>query len=103
MKLKEHPFLALASTKVLKTDPAAADVKGVADAPDSADSVLMVLYKEVSQLKEQEKESEEKLKHLFIKDFRAGSLRRKALLAQQEKESEEKNHLASLQSQLMSA
>lgn len=95
-------LLALASTKVSKQTPAKVDVK-YPDASDNADSVLAVLSQEVSRLKQQEKESEEQLKQLFIKDFRAGSLRKKALMAQQKTLDASRTHLSSLQSQLMKA
>jgi len=96
-------FLALASTKVSKQTPTKVEEKDVLDAPDSADSVLTILSQEVARLKQQEKESEEHLKQLFIKDFRAGSLRRKALLAQQKTLDGSRKYLSSLQSQLLKA
>jgi hypothetical protein len=48
-----------------------------------ANDLLEVLSKEVANLAQQEKESQTKLKDLFIRDFRAGAKRHQALLAQQ--------------------
>jgi hypothetical protein len=83
-------------------DTAAQVEAPVVAAPDAQepDHLLEVLAKQVAQLAQQEKESEKKLKELFIRDFRAGAKRHQALLVQQKSLNASRGSLLTLQSQL---
>jgi hypothetical protein len=67
------------------------------------DDLLAVLAKQVAQLAQQEKESEKKLKELFIRDFRAGVKRHQALMAQQKTLLAKRGSLSTVQSELKTA
>jgi len=65
--------------------------------------LLEVLAKDVAHLAQQEKESEKNLKALFIRDYRAGVKRNKALLGQQKTLLATRKSLLTLQAQLKTA
>lgn len=70
---------------------------------ESPADLLSVLSKDVAHLAQQEKESEKKLKNLFIRDFRSGAKRHQALLAQQKSLMATRSNLLSVQAKLKSA
>lgn len=84
-------FLMLkSSTATLRSDGSEEDSEDVAEAQDPADKattdprdLLKVLSSGVDNLETQEKESEAKLKQMFLQNFREGTKKRKSLLAQQ--------------------
>lgn len=90
---------AVPAVPALPTDAAASPGADKADPND----LLEVLAKDVAHLALQEKESEKKLKNLFIRDFRAGAKRHQALLAQQKSLIATRGSLLTLQSKLKDA
>merc|ERR1719199_517875 len=65
--------------------------------------LLGVLSQEVAHLAQQTKDSEAKLKQIFIKDFRAGAKRHQALLATQKTLIAQRKSLLTVQDQLKKA
>lgn len=71
--------------------------------PSSPGDLLAVLSKDVAHLAQQERESDKKLKQLFIRDFRAGAKRHVALIAKQKGLSATRSSLLQVQAKLKSA
>lgn len=80
--------------------PAGPSLDAAAAAPGD---LLAALAKDVAHLAQQEKESEAHLKQLFIRDYRAGVRRDRALLAQQKTLVATRTSLLNVQSQLKKA
>jgi len=72
--------------------------------PDgNPDDLLAVLTKDVARLASQEKECEKNLKEIFIRDFRAGAGRHKALLAKQAVATKQRTDAQALEQRLQKA
>lgn len=72
--------------------------------PDgNPDDLLAVLTKDVARLAAQEKECEKHLKEIFIRDFRAGAGRHKALLAKQFVATKQRTDAQALEQKLQKA
>jgi len=99
---------ALASMDIdVSLDPGVS-VDAAAVSPDittaaNTGDLLETLSHEVTQLAQQEKDSQKKLKDLFIQDFRAGAKRKAALLQQQKGLIATRTSLEALQGRLKSA
>merc|ERR1719379_883721 len=103
----------IASDSAASFEAAMSDLEAAVPAgpamPDSAASnespsdLLSVLSKDVANLAKQEKEGQQNLKNLFIRDFRAGAKRHQALLAQQKSLIATRGSLLTLQSKLKDA
>lgn len=83
----------------VETQPAEA----ATDTASSPSDLLGVLAKDVAKLAQQQKEGEKQLKDLFIRDFRNGARRHKALMDQQKSLTTTRNSLLSLQAKLKNA
>jgi len=72
-------------------------------ASGNPDDLLKVLTKDVARLASQEKECEKNLKDIFIRDFRAGAGRHKALLVKQAAATKQRTDAQALEQQLLKA
>jgi len=80
-----------------------AQPKASADAEDTAESLMTMLESSVKDVKQKGKESEEKLKQLFLMHFQAGVKRHKALLAQQQVLQSTQKDLTSYREKILAA